>query len=90
MLFYFRKCCHWCVDTSNVFKNVDLVVDVDYKPSVPVEQDPNVQIGKGNSTADPDLDWTELNDMPSPKSGKNPSYQRSGSKDCMEVILCFL
>ena len=30
-------------------------------------------------------DWTEMNEMSSPNSGKHPSYKRTGSKDSMEV-----
>ena len=33
----------------------------------------------------PKQDWTEMQDMPSPQSGKKAAYQRAGSKDSMEV-----
>ena len=35
----------------------------------------------------PKQDWTEMQDMPSPQSGKKAAYQRAGSKDSMEVSL---
>ena len=34
-------------------------------------------------------DWTEMNEMSSPNSGKHPSYKRTGSKDSMEVKVIF-
>ena len=34
-------------------------------------------------------DWTEMNEMSSPNSGKHPSYKRTGSKDSMEVQVIF-
>ena len=31
------------------------------------------------------MDWTEMSEMSSPNSGKRTSYERSGSKDSMQV-----
>ena len=40
---------------------------------------------QSSTTLDAKMDWTEMNEMSSPNSGKRTTYERSGSKDSMQV-----
>ena len=80
-MIYFCRCYKWGHETNEIFKIVDKEVDMTYEKAVASSSIPI----SGNSDSGT-MDWTEMGDMSSPQSGKNPSYQRSGSKDSMEVI----
>ena len=92
LTFYFFRCYKWGHDTNNIFKDVDNEIEVAYKEAIPVEK-----VATSNNTVknthlpnscdNHKVDWTEMNDMSSPQSGKHPSYQRAGSKDSMEILL---
>jgi hypothetical protein len=87
-MMYFCRCYQWGHATTDMFKDVDKEVDHDsYKGPLPVSK-PGVQImngghvrnNSGNSDPKTGTDWTEMQDMPSPQSGKKSGYQRAGSK----------
>ena len=88
---YCYRCYDWKHDTNDIFKDVDKEIDVNYKEAIPVKPVvKNVNNGGGgtiqsSSGLKPEMDWTEMSEMSSPNSGKHSSYQRTGSKDSMEV-----
>ena len=87
-LIYGYKFHNSCYETGEMFKAVDKEADKKYKvdtvrsnPSSPI----NGMVQLSSNKDIPNGDWTEMQDMPSPHSGKRPDYQRAASKDCMEV-----
>ena len=87
-LIYGYKFHNSCYETGEMFKAVDKEADKKYKvdtvksnPSSPI----NGMVQLSSNKDVPSGDWTEMQDMPSPHSGKRPDYQRAASKDCMEV-----
>ena len=87
-LIYGYKFHNSCYETGEMFKAVDKEADKKYKvdtvrsnPSSPI----NGMVQLSSNKDIPSGDWTEMQDMPSPHSGKRPDYQRAASKDCMEV-----
>ena len=83
---YFCRCYKWGHETNDIFKDVDKDLQDTYKepiPSKPIIT--NGQIQSTTTLTDPKMDWTEMSEMSSPNSGKRTSYERSGSKDSMQV-----
>lgn len=93
---YFLRCYKWSLETNNIFKDIDKEMEMAYTKETVAIKKPiesfspnNLPTSPSNQApaVDPKVDWTEMNDMSSPNSGKHPSYQRSGSKDSMEILL---
>lgn len=93
---YFLRCYKWSLETNNIFKDIDKEMEMAYNKEAvaikkPIESfNPNHLPSSSSAppnSVDPKVDWTEMNDMSSPNSGKHPSYQRSGSKDSMQILL---
>ena len=85
-MIYFCRCYKWGHDTADIFKDVDKeAVDGSFKVAVASKNLPPSTIINGIHSEPRSVDWTEMQDMPSPQSGKRAAYQRAGSKDSMEV-----
>ena len=96
--FYFCRCVKWGHDTNNIFKDVGKEIELPYKEAIPAkgiievnDKNDSSTMAQSDSTTSPasgsPLDWTEMNDMASPNSGKHRNYDRSASKDSMEILL---
>ena len=87
---YFCRFFKKAIGTRDTLKAVGKTLDVNTSDS---EKPAVVLNGTARTNRDwnssgeqsPTKDWTELQDMPSPQSGKRQAYQRAGSKDSMEV-----
>ena len=83
------------METSGLFKEVGNQVQLGNKVSVPIKPTVNplhqhngvIHNGIPYSTSDHSkVDWTEMQDMPSPQSGKK-NYERSCSQETMENLI---
>ena len=92
---YFCKAYNWNMETSGLFKEVGNQVQLGNKVSVPIKPTVNplhqhngvIHNGIPYSTSDHSkVDWTEMQDMPSPQSGKK-NYERSCSQETMENLI---
>ena len=88
---YFCKCYTWYqVDIVKEFEEVGIAADTRLKVSV---SDKPVSALNGGIYAarapaeDSKADWTEMQDMPSPHSGKKIEYERSCSKDSIQSLI---
>ena len=89
---YFCKCYTSSVDVLNVFKEVGIEADNHLK--VTVSNKPVSALNGGSGlyatrapAEDSKADWTEMQDMPSPHSGKKIEYERSVSKDSIQSLI---
>ena len=83
---YFYRFWYSSRDKSDFFEDVIDEADRQYDVNtLDTNHSNEINNSPGNKSLNQKQDWTEMQNMPSPQSGKRGNYQRAGSKDSMEV-----
>ena len=83
---YFYRFCTSARDKTDFFEDVIDEADRQYDVNtLDTNHSNEINNSPGNKSSNNKQDWTEMQNMPSPQSGKRGNYQRAGSKDSMEV-----